>query len=68
MTWPCMAANGPGSLLGITDVTAVTCSEMNSKLYRAILSVQSHPNATKQMDNDPNHQKSTSKHYEVKIK
>ena len=47
MAWACMAANGTGSLVFIDDVTAGRSSKMNSEVYRAILSAQLQPNATK---------------------
>jgi hypothetical protein len=53
MAWPCMAANGTGSLVFIDDVS--------SEVFWAILSAPIQPNASKligrrftvQMDNDP---------------
>ena len=63
MAWACMASNGTGSLVFIDDVTKDRSSQMNSEVYRDILSAQIQPNAAKliglhftvQMDNDPKH-------------
>ena len=63
MAWACMAANGTGSLVFIDDVTADKSSRIHSEVFRAILSAQIQPNASKligrrfavQMDNDPKH-------------
>ena len=63
MVWACMAANGTGSVVFIDDVTADKSSRMNSEVFRAILSAQIQPNASKlikrhfrvQMDNDLKH-------------
>lgn len=42
-----MDANGTGSLVFIDDVTAEKSSRMNSEVFRAILSAQIQPNASK---------------------
>lgn len=50
MSWACMAANGTGSMVCIDDVTADRNIKMNSQGYRAIVSADIQPNATKLMD------------------
>ena len=69
MAWPCMAANGTGSLVFIDDVAADRSSRMNSEVFWAILSAHIKPNAselvgrlfTVQMDNDTKHTKKATK-------
>ena len=71
MAWPCMAANGTGSLVFIDDVTADKSSRMNSEVFRAILSAHIQSNAseligrrfTVQMDNDPKHTAKATKEF-----
>ena len=61
MAWACMASSGTGSLVFIDDVTEDRSSQMNSAVFRDILSAQIQPNAAKligrcftvQIDNDP---------------
>ncbi|KAG2458785.1 TCB1 transposase, partial [Polypterus senegalus] len=63
MDWVCMAASGTGTLVFIDDVTQDRSSQMNSEVFRDILSAQIQLNAVKligwcfmiQMDNDPKH-------------
>ncbi|KAG2457144.1 TCB1 transposase, partial [Polypterus senegalus] len=63
MAWACMAASGTGTLDFINDVTQDRSSQMNSEVFRDILSAQIQLNAVKligrrfmiQMDNDPKH-------------
>jgi hypothetical protein len=50
MAWACMAANGTGSPEFIDNLTADKSSRMNSEVFRAILSAQIRPNASKPLD------------------
>ena len=62
MAWTHMADNGTGSVVFMSDVTAYRSSNMNSEVYRAILTAKFQPNATIligqcftiQMENDSN--------------
>lgn len=61
MAWACMASSGTGSFVFIDDVTEDRSSQMNSTMFRHIVSAQMQTNAAKligrrftvQMDNDP---------------
>ncbi|KAG2456719.1 TCB1 transposase, partial [Polypterus senegalus] len=63
MAWACMAASGTGTLVFIDDVTQDRSRQINSEVFRDILSAQIQLNAVKligwrfmiQMDNDPKH-------------
>ena len=46
MAWPCIAANGTGSLVFIDNVIADKSSGMNSEVFQAILSAHIQPNAS----------------------
>jgi len=47
MEWARMASSGTGSLVFIDDVTEDRSSQMNSEVYRNIMSTQIQPNAVK---------------------
>lgn len=47
MAWACIASNGTRSLVFIDDVTKDSSSQMNSEVYRDILSAQIQPIAAK---------------------
>lgn len=47
MTWTYMASNATGSLVVIGNVTKDRSSQINSEVYRDILSAQIQPNAAK---------------------
>lgn len=66
-----MACNGTKSLVFIDDVTEYRSSQMDSEVYRDMLSAQIQPNEanwigcrfTGQMDNDPKHTVKTTQEY-----
>ncbi len=66
-----MASSGTGLLVFINDVTEDRSSQMNSEVYRDILSAQIQPNGAKligqcfivHMDDDPKHTAKTTQEF-----